>query len=60
MLIPFSIRSDERLHLSFQCVCEQHPDTGRMLMPSVNAATDFIKNVLICVLKMNKGLMGLE
>ena len=32
-----TFRSETRLHLSFQCVCGQHPDTGRMLMPSVNA-----------------------
>ncbi len=33
-----TFQSEARLHLSFQCVCGQHPDTGHMLMPSVNAA----------------------
>ncbi len=33
-----TFRSEARLHLSFQCVCGQHLDTGHMLMPSVNAA----------------------
>lgn len=36
-----------RLHLSFQCVCGQHPDTGRMLMPSVNAALVLDKKVVL-------------
>ncbi len=33
-----AFRLEVRLHLSFQRVCEQYPDTGRMLMPRVSAA----------------------
>ncbi len=41
----------------FQCV-----DRGNILdvYGSVRELSDFIKNILICVPKMNKGITGLE
>ncbi len=35
-----TFQSEVCLHLSFQCVRGQFPDTGLMLMPSVNAASE--------------------
>ncbi len=33
---------------------------GSLLSMRVRELSDFIKNILICVLKMNEGLTGLE